>query len=89
MQFGGDLLQPEISGGILGGISTFSPNFGGILAGLTDTRIRNAKPTDKTQRIYDSGGLYLEIPPTGGKLWRVKYRFGGKEKRLAPGSYPA
>jgi integrase len=59
------------------------------LAGLTDTRVRNAKPTEKTQRLYDSGGLYLEIPVTGGKLWRVKFRFGGKEKRLALGSYPA
>lgn len=59
------------------------------MAGLTDIRIRNTKPTEKTQRLYDSGGLYLEIPPTGGKLWRVKYRFGGKEKRLALGSYPA
>ena len=59
------------------------------MAGLTDTRIRNARPTVKTQRLYDSGGLYLEIAVTGGKLWRVKYRFDGKEKRLALGSYPA
>lgn len=55
---------------------------------LSDTAIRNAKPTDKTQRLADGGGMYLEIPTTGGKLWRLKYRFGGKEKRLALGSYP-
>ncbi len=55
---------------------------------LSDTAIRKAKPTDKTQRLFDGGGLYLEITPAGGKLWRQKYRFGGKEKRLAHGTYP-
>ncbi|HLM52316.1 MAG TPA: integrase arm-type DNA-binding domain-containing protein [Pseudoxanthomonas sp.] len=55
---------------------------------LTDTALRKAKPTDKAQRLFDGGGLYLEITPAGGKLWRQKYRFGGKEKRLAHGSYP-
>lgn len=55
---------------------------------LTDTAIRNAKPTDKTQRLTDGGGMYLEIAVTGGKLWRLKYRFAGKEKRLALGIYP-
>lgn len=55
---------------------------------LSDTAIRKAKPADKTQRLFDGGGLYLEITPAGGKLWRQKYRFGGKEKRLAHGTYP-
>lgn len=55
---------------------------------LTDTGIRRAKPTDKTQRLADGGGMYLEIAPTGGKWWRLKYRFGGKEKRLSLGTYP-
>lgn len=55
---------------------------------LTDTAIRKAKPTDKTQRLFDGGGLYLEISPAGGKWWRWKYRFGGKEKRLSFGTYP-
>jgi len=55
---------------------------------LTDTAIRNAKPSDKPVRKFDGGGLYLEIAPTGGKLWRLKYRFDGKEKRLALGTYP-
>lgn len=39
-------------------------------------------------RLFDSGGLYLEVVPTGGRWWRVKYRFAGKEKRLALGVYP-
>ena len=39
-------------------------------------------------QAFDSGGLYLEVSPGGGKLWRWKYRFGGKEKRLALGVYP-
>lgn len=56
---------------------------------LTDTAVRNAKPRDKPVRLFDGGGLYLEIAPTGGKLWRLKYRFAGKEKRLAIGTYPA
>ena len=55
---------------------------------LTDTAIRKAKPTEKVQRLFDGGGLYLEISPAGGKLWRMKYRHGGKEKRLAFGTYP-
>lgn len=55
---------------------------------LTDTALRKAKHAPKTQRLYDGGGLYLEITPAGGKLWRQKYRFDGKEKRLAHGSYP-
>lgn len=55
---------------------------------LSDVTIRKAKPSDKMQRLFDGGGLYLEITPAGSKLWRQKYRFGGKEKRLAHGTYP-
>ena len=55
---------------------------------LTDTAIRKAKPADKVQRLFDAGGLYLEIAKTGGKWWRLKYRFDGKEKRLSLGTYP-
>lgn len=55
---------------------------------LTDVSIRKAKPTDKVQRLSDSGGLYLEVAPAGGKWWRLKYRYGGKEKRLSLGTYP-
>ena len=55
---------------------------------LSDTSIRNAKPESKAVRMFDGGGLYLEVSPAGGKLWRLKYRFDGKEKRLALGVYP-
>jgi len=55
---------------------------------LSDTTIRTAKPAAKPQRLFDAGGLYLEVSPAGGKLWRLKYRHGGKEKRLALGAYP-
>ena len=55
---------------------------------LTDTAIRNAKPADKARKLFDGGGLYLEVAPSGGKWWRLKYRYGGKEKRLSLGVYP-
>lgn len=55
---------------------------------LTDVKIKNAKPDEKTVRLFDGGGLYLEIAPSGGKWWRLKYRFGGKEKRISLGVYP-
>src|SRR4051794_35927199 len=55
---------------------------------LTDTAIRNAKPTDKPVKLSDGGGLYLLIQPHGTKLWRLAYRFHGKQKLLAFGIYP-
>ena len=55
---------------------------------LTDITVRSAKSTDKTQRLFDGAGLYLEISPNGGKWWRFKYRISGKEKRLSIGVYP-
>ncbi len=55
---------------------------------LTDTKIRTIKPTEKPQKLFDSGGLFLLVTPTGGKLWRLKYRFGGTEKLLSIGIYP-
>lgn len=55
---------------------------------LTDVKVRNAKPTAKPIKLYDGGGLYLEVAPSGGRLWRLKYRFNGKEKRLALGKWP-
>ncbi len=54
---------------------------------LTDAAIRVAgvaKPT----RMFDGRGLYLEVKSQGGKSWRLKYRFGGKEKLLSMGTYP-
>jgi integrase len=55
---------------------------------LTDTAITKAKPRDKKYKLYDGGGLFLLIMPIGSKLWRVKYRFNGKEKEYAIGAYP-
>ena len=59
------------------------------MASLTDTRIRSIKSVDSTKRLFDGEGLYLEVTPAGGRYWRLKYRHGGKEKRLALGVYPA
>lgn len=58
---------------------------------LTDTACKNARCPEgrPRQRYADSGGLYLEVQPTGAKHWRWKYRFAGKEKRLAIGTYPS
>jgi integrase len=55
---------------------------------LTDTIARNAKPAAKTVRMFDRDGLYLEVSPRGGKWWRLKYRYAGKEKRVSLGVYP-
>lgn len=55
---------------------------------LSDTRIRSTKPGAKPIRLSDEKGLYLEISPSGGKWWRLKYRFAGKEKLLSMGTYP-
>ena len=55
---------------------------------LSNTQVQKAKPANKNYRLYDEKGLYLEVTPAGGKLWRLKYRFDGKEKRLALGACP-
>jgi len=54
---------------------------------LTDLLAR-AKPREKPYKLADSRGLYLQVEPNGSKLWRLKYRFNGKERRLAFGVYP-
>lgn len=55
---------------------------------LTDLELRKLIPTGKTRRLFDGGGLYLEVSPTGGLWWRLKYRIHGREKRLSLGTYP-
>ncbi|BCS54739.1 integrase arm-type DNA-binding domain-containing protein [Geobacter sp. SVR] len=55
---------------------------------LTDAKVRNAKPSAKPVKLSDSAGMYLMVTPAGGKCWRLKYRFNGKEKTLALGMYP-
>lgn len=58
---------------------------------LTDAECRNAvcPPNKKQLKLYDSGGLFLEVSPAGSKRWFLKYRIEGKEKKLALGSYPS
>jgi len=55
---------------------------------LTDLKVRNAKPAATIYKLADSGGLHLAVTPSGGRLWRWKYRFEGKEKLMSLGSYP-
>ncbi len=55
---------------------------------LTDTAVRAAKPRDREYKLADSGGLYLLVTPSGGRLWRFKFRLHGIEKKLALGRYP-
>lgn len=55
---------------------------------LSDVKCRNARPASKLVKLSDGGGLQLWVQPTGSRLWRVAYRFDGKQKLLALGSYP-
>ena len=55
---------------------------------LTDIKVKATKPSTKPLKLFDGGGLFLLVTPTGGKLWRLKYRFGGTEKLLTLGTYP-
>jgi integrase len=55
---------------------------------LSEAQVRKAKPQEKPYKLFDGNGLFLLITPSGGKLWRFRYRFSGKEKLLAIGSYP-
>lgn len=56
---------------------------------LTARQIEASKPKDKAYKLSDGGGMYLEVAPNGSKYWRMKYRYAGKEKRLALGVYPS
>jgi hypothetical protein len=55
---------------------------------LTEIKIRTFKPGEKSVRLSDERGLYLEVTPNGGHWWRLRYRFGGKEKLISLGTYP-
>lgn len=56
---------------------------------LSDIQVKNAKPKDKEFKLVDGFGLHLLVTPSGGKLWRLQYRFEGKQKLLSFGAYPA
>ncbi len=80
-----------VSRGLMGPFWGPRENFrksGPQLMALTDTAIRAAKPGDKPIKLFDEKGLFLLLQPSGGKLWRFKYRFEGKENKLALGRYP-
>jgi hypothetical protein len=55
---------------------------------LTQTLIVNAQPREKTYRLFDGSGLYLEVSPGGGKWWRARYHIGGRDKSLSLGVFP-
>ena len=56
---------------------------------LTDISIKNAKPRERDYKLADGGGLYLLVTVSGGKLWRLKFRIDGIERKLSLGKYPA
>lgn len=55
---------------------------------LTDTEIRKSAPRETLYKLFDGGGMFLEVRPNGARYWRLKYRYAGKEKLLALGVYP-
>lgn len=87
-------VQSDRFGGLLGGIWQKAPMVGacdpekGPHMALTDKAIKAAKPRDKDWKLADEKGLYLLVTPAGGRLWRLKFRHIGKEKKLSLGSYP-
>ena len=56
---------------------------------LKDTQVKSSKAREKDYKLFDGGGLYLLVTKGGGKLWYLKYRINGKEKKMALGAYPA
>lgn len=60
-----------------------------LIKPMSEDTVRNAIPKDKQFALFDGGGLFLLVRPSGGKLWRLKYRFEGKDQNLALGAYPA
>ncbi len=56
---------------------------------LTQELIRNARPAEKAYRLFDGGGMYLEVSPNGSRYWRLKYRIDGREKRISLGVCPS
>src|SRR5690348_5682757 len=60
----------------------------GLPMPLTHYALLNAQPREKTYKLFDGHGLYLQVAPTGGKWWRIKYRLGGREQCLSLGTFP-
>lgn len=76
-------MRSTINAGIFAGTAILTPD----LMSLTDSKIRNSKAEQKPVKLTDGGGLYLEIRPTGAKLWRYRYRVEGRENVFAAGEY--
>ena len=55
---------------------------------LSDARIKSLGPKEKPYKVFDGQGLYLEVYPNGSKLWRIKYKYEGKDRRVSLGAYP-
>lgn len=55
---------------------------------LSDVKVRNTRPKEKPYKLADAGGLFLLVTPSGGKLWKIKYRYQRKEREHAIGAYP-
>ena len=55
---------------------------------LTEVQIRNAKPRERAYKLFDERGLFLLVMPTGGRLWRFRYRVANREKLISLGGYP-
>ena len=55
---------------------------------LSEIKVRTAKPKESEYKIFDGGGLFLLVTPSGGKLWNLKYLFNNSEKKIAFGPYP-
>ncbi|MBP2569026.1 integrase [Agrobacterium tumefaciens] len=64
------------------------PQLGTNTMPLSDVQIRNFKPQASPKKLSDGGGLYLFVTPAGSKLWRLNYRFNGKQQTAAFGAYP-
>jgi integrase len=75
-----------VTGGKVGGKLFFTAELPPLP--LTDAAIRGAKPKAKSYKLTDGGGLFLWVQPSGGKWWRYRYRFTGRQKLLALGVYP-
>jgi hypothetical protein len=68
--------------------NNFLPTNRGLIMKLNDVAVKKAKPETKPRKLSDGNGLYVLIHPNGGKYWQLAYRFAGKQKTLALGTYP-
>src|SRR5579864_4306916 len=57
-------------------------------AKLKDVQIKKAKPSDRPYKLFDGGGMFLYVTPTGGKVWRWQFRYQGKYQQMSLGAYP-